>query len=125
MVRPRRLSDSSVSSVCSDNESNYTNTPGMSASVSPHVRTPNVSLDTFIDSSNMRKCRIGWNLEVTCVPEAVVQLPTRVSLPAEPRVLDWNSRVIPEVRSGSRRPVIPPIMVSVYRFSEYRYSSIY
>jgi len=41
MVRPRRLSDSSVSSVCSDNESNYVNTPGMSASVSPHVRTPN------------------------------------------------------------------------------------
>uniref|UniRef100_A0AC34REG7 Protein kinase domain-containing protein n=1 Tax=Panagrolaimus sp. JU765 TaxID=591449 RepID=A0AC34REG7_9BILA len=46
MVRPRRLSDSSVSSVCSDNETNFTNTPALSANVLPHVRTPNDQLDS-------------------------------------------------------------------------------
>jgi hypothetical protein len=41
MVRPRRLSDSSVSSACSENETNYGNIPGISANALPHVRSQN------------------------------------------------------------------------------------
>lgn len=42
MVRPRRLSDSSVSSVCSDNDASFINPTTMSTSVLQHGRTPNV-----------------------------------------------------------------------------------
>lgn len=56
MVRPRRLSDSSVSSACSENETNYVNNiPGISANALPHVRSQNVSIDFCINTKNYLK----------------------------------------------------------------------
>uniref|UniRef100_A0A7E4VFW7 non-specific serine/threonine protein kinase n=1 Tax=Panagrellus redivivus TaxID=6233 RepID=A0A7E4VFW7_PANRE len=47
MVRPRRLSDSSVSSACSDNETNnYVNVHGMATNVLPHVHSQNDRVET-------------------------------------------------------------------------------
>uniref|UniRef100_A0AC35ESN8 Serine/threonine-protein kinase BRSK2 n=1 Tax=Panagrolaimus sp. PS1159 TaxID=55785 RepID=A0AC35ESN8_9BILA len=75
MVRPRRLSDSSVSSACSENETNYVNNiPGISANALPHVRSQN----DRVESRSYVCSRSGSNASNTGISSSNVNKNVRI-----------------------------------------------